>query len=364
MNNILFVFAATENGVRLQKFAKFLSAHSYKLKFIGWLRYKNQTRPKDTKFETIDYLIKGGGEANKKLPGLYLCFLFKLFFKLLFRKNLSKELVFAINFESAYIVYLVSHFRKVTYVYDIWDEFAISHKFPSKVVNCLKKIDKRIRKKSAFYIHVDEKRLSSIESDNYIIVYNSPYDIYGNAIHEVKYENAFAVTGWLNNIRGLDSIYKFASSNPQIQFVVAGEFIDSTIKDKYLALKNVQYYHFMPQNELFDKIKNCRGIFSLYDPSLEINRLAASNKLYDAMMLAVPSVVNSEIAAAKTVKDAQIGYLVNYVYDETWDQLSKFDIDETTRLGQNGRKEYLSNYEFDAMMKRVFLPKVETLFNK
>ena len=364
MNDILFIFPATEDSVRLQKFASFLHANSYKLEYIGWQRYKNQDRPVDNKFEKIDYLLQGGGEANKKLPGLYLVFLFKLFFKLLLRKNISKEIIFVVNFESAYIVYLVSFLRKVTYVYDIWDEFAISHKFSPKAVNRLRRIDKRIRNKSAFYIHVDEKRLSNIDSNNYIIIYNSPYDIYNKAGHEVAYEDSFAVTGWLNNIRGLDSILRFATANPQIDFIVAGEFIDSSVYDRFVKLKNVHYYHFMPQKELFEKIKNCRGIFSLYDPSFEINRLAASNKLYDAMMLAIPSVVNNEIAAAKTVEEAEIGYLVNYEYDETWNQLSKFDLNETTRLGQNGRKEYLSKYEFNGMMKREFLTRIEIITNK
>ena len=249
----------------------------------------------------------------------------------------------------------------MTYVYDIWDEFAISHQFSPKIVKKLRSIDKHIRNKSAFYIHVDEKRLSDIDSNNYIIIYNSPYDIYNNENHEVNYENSFAVTGWLNNIRGLDSIYSFATANPQISFIVAGEFIDSSVHDKFIKLKNVHYYHFMPQKVLFDIIKNCRGIFSLYDPSLEINRLAASNKLYDAMMLSIPSVVNKEIAAAKTVNDEKIGYLVSYDYDETWNQLSQFDINETTRLGQNGRRVYLSKYEFNEMMKREFLPRIEVL---
>ena len=72
MNDILFIFPSTEDSVRLQKFAKFLYDNSYKLNFIGWQRYKDQERPIDKKFGKIDYLLKGGGEANKKLPGLYL----------------------------------------------------------------------------------------------------------------------------------------------------------------------------------------------------------------------------------------------------------------------------------------------------
>lgn len=361
MKKVLMIYATSIHNVRLQKVALFLHNHGYKLNFMGWERYKDRTA-EDSKFEIIDYLLKGGGEANKKLPLLYVIYLIKLFFKLLFRGTLNKEIVFAVNFESAYMVYLVSKLRKIHYIYEIRDEFAISHTFSQKMRNRLKNIDKKIRRCSEFYIHVDDNRLSSIDWSNHIIIYNAPYDIYDQKKEIViNYENSFAVTGWLNKIRGLKSIYCFAQDNPAIRFIIAGEFIDEDVKKAFLNLPNVEYHHFMPQRDLFELIKHCRGIFSLYDPSLEINKLAASNKLYDAMMLSVPVVVNNEIQAADMVRAIDMGYVINYDYDDSWSILVDFNESEARRKGKNGRKEYLEKYEFGKMLERKFLPCLESI---
>lgn len=69
------------------------------------------------------------------------------------------------------------------------------------------------------------------------------------------------------------------------------------------------YYDRMPQAELFDKLIDCCGIFSLYDPKLEINRLAASNKVYDAMMLGIPVITNPEVTNSVLLKNMGLALL-------------------------------------------------------
>lgn len=352
---ILFIFPSSVDAVRLQKFAQFFCQHNYTLEFIGWNRYPNKIYT-DNKFSSIQFLIKGGGEGTRILPLLYIWFITKLFFVLLFKKGLNDKILFAINFESAFVLWCISKFRPIRYVYDIWDELAISHKFPSWVKTCIRFFDKKIRKASCFYIHVDENRVSDIDSENYIIIYNSPFDYIKNKQGKNSYNNSFAVTGWLNDTRGLKSILHFAEKNPLIKFIVVGEFINKETEKKYIEIPNIEYHHFMSQSDLFKIIGSCRGIFSLYDPTIEINKLAASNKLYDAMMLSIPVIVNEGILAADLVRNAGIGFVVNYDYNETWQVLETYDNTVIASMGQKGRNLYLQRYEFSKMLETVLLP--------
>ena len=290
-------------------------------------------------------------------------FIFKVFIRYLFAdKNTSKKLLYAVNFEAAFAIWLASKFRKVNYTYDIWDELALSHSFPKMIKKFIRFFDKKIRKSAVFYIHVDTNRVSDIDNSNYVIVYNSPYDYYKQQ-PEYSLENSFAVTGYFSNVRGLESILEFAKNNKDIKFIVIGEFLNKNTEHEYLNMPNVEYYHFMPQEQLFEKIRNCRGIFSLYDPKLEINQLAASNKLYDAMMLGIPIIVNNEIKVADYVKKNDIGFCVNYIFDNSWQDLVNYSEQVFIQKGKNGRMLYEQNYEFSTMADKSMLPKLAAHFN-
>lgn len=357
MKNLLFVSPTTPRAVRTKKFVDYFHSRGFFISFIGW--YRESKKPeKDSNINNEIYIMRGGGYGTKILPLLYCLFIIKLFFKLVTRKGINKEVVLAVNFESAFAVWLASKFRRIDYVYDIWDELAISHNFAPWIKRFIRSIDKGIRKSSYFYIHVDPNRLSEIDSSNHVIVYNSPYDFFKGVEREIHYKKEFAVTGYLNDGRGLHSIKSFAKDNPDYKFIVVGEFINKETEEDFLSVSNVEYHHFMPQNQLFDLIQNCRGVFSLYDTHVPIYRLAASNKLYDAMMLSIPVIVNKEILAASFVEKKQIGYVVNYEYDESWKKIIEQSEEEVRIIGNNGRKCYLEEYEFTSLVDRLILPRL------
>lgn len=363
MRNILFIYAATPDSVRIQKMAKYFSLHKFELNFWGWKRHKDKDYM-DEKFNKISFLHSGGGEGAKILPLLYICFIIKLFFRLLFSADIKKNtIILSINLETALVVWSISKVRKLTYIYDIWDEMAISHNFPNWIAAIIKKLDFIVRRDSNLYIHVDQSRVSTLDNNNsnYVIIYNSPYDFFNGSIREPLYNNKYAVTGWLNNTRGLNSILSFARKFSNCSIIIVGEFIDKKIAEQFISLPNVEYHHFMPQNELFKIIEDVRGIFSLYDPSIEINRLAASNKLYDAMMLGIPVIVNNGILAAKQVKEDNTGYVVNYEFDESWNILVEDHVSACKEKGKNGRCIYLENFEFGSMMDNVLMTKIEEI---
>lgn len=353
-NTLVFIVASSLKNTRLQKIAEYLKSKQIKLEILAWLREQNDLYD-DNKFCKIKYLVRNGGYGGTRLICYYILFIIRGICEL--RKGCYKNKVFfAVNFESGLILYLSSFLRSdLNFIYEVRDEFTKSHKIPCIVSKLINILEAKIRRKAFVTIHVDDNRLSDLDA-NAIVIYNAPYDFLRNCYVTSVYENLFAVTGWLNLNRGLESIYHFACDNPSYKFIVAGRFTDLLWKNKFVELANITYYDFIPQNELFSLIKNCRGVFSLYDPSLEINRLAASNKLYDAMMLGIPVIVNQKILASEYVKKNHIGYVVNYLYDDSWDVLLDRDLDKIKLMGENGRKIYTSNYEFTSQLNLKLLP--------
>lgn len=359
MINITFLsYGDLLGDVRLLKISKFLYNKGYSLSLIAWNR--TGTNPLEyNNFKYIKYLVNNGSERKITLLFNYIVFTFKLLFTIHNScrcKNKNTNIYYAVNFFSAFCVYINSIFKKdIIYIYDIYDEVSISYRFPSIIKKIFKTIDIKIRKRALKVIHVESNRVAATDN-NYIIIRNSPFDYFEGTFHESIKEISFAVTGYLQNRRGLESIYLFAKNNPAFKFIIAGKFKSKNMEESFSKLANTTLYNHMPQDELFKLILNCSGIFSLYDPLIEINKLAASNKLYDAMMLGIPVIVNREIEAAKFVEDNNIGYVVDYKYNKTWDNLTKIDPETTRILGKNGRKLYTQEYEFSSQLEKYLIP--------
>jgi glycosyltransferase involved in cell wall biosynthesis len=359
--HLIIIKASDSFDTRTNKFVHVFKKYGYSLEFVGIKRHKKLEENKN--YQNIKYLFNiNQGLPNKpKMILIYLFWIVYLFFHLFINgKYYSKHPILVINFDSAISVYFYSLFFKCTYYYDIHDELALSHNFPKNIKKYLKIIDYKIRKRAKVVIHVDKNRISEIDSNNFIILENSPLDYFNNTYIKPNLKHCFAVTGYLTRQRGVREILKFAKINSHIEFILAGFIQDEELLKSYRILNNLKYLGFIPQNELFTKIKNCCGIFSLYEPTIEINKLAASNKLYDALMLGIPVITNYGVENSEIVHKYNVGIVINYTYDNSWEILSKPDfIQIAEKIGQNGRKLYLEGYKFDDMVKQRFLPILE-----
>lgn len=357
MKSILYIKGSEITDVRLQKFLSFFLNEDYDLSFWGWSRKGKKLQMKGVK---SDYLLVGGGYGKKStLFFFYLLWIVVVFFKCLFSNNKNK-LIIAIDFDSALPVYLASKIRGYKYFYEVYDDFAIRYKFPSIIRKIILSIDHKIMNRSSCVIHVDDNRVL-YKKCKWIIIENTPNDIFnGEERTYDEIEIKFAVIGYLTKQRGVEEIYKFAINNPNIKFLVVGHFLESSYYEKFIALPNIELYKFMPQKELHKLLINCCGIFSLYDPCVEINRLAASNKVYDAMMLGIPVITNKEVVNSTFIDEQKIGYVINYNYDKTWSCLTTENfLTNSIKLGKRGRALYLHNFQFEKIVKDKLLPVIE-----
>lgn len=357
MKPILYVKGSTARDVRLNKFLKYFNKSGIRALFFGWKRDKSEL---DEDWIEKEYIFEGGGVNNRILILYYPLWMIRVFFFFLFKRGVDKYNIILINFDVAFPAYLASLFRKFDFIYEVYDEFAISYRFPSWLKSFIKTIDQRIMMKAKAIIHVDVNRITSNHSKA-IVIENTPYDYFESKQRTYEgIKHIFAVTGLLNNQRGIKEILNFAQCNSHVKFLMVGDITDKNQKIKANTLKNVTVTDFMPQNQLFSLMKLCCGIFSLYDPTIEINRLAASNKVYDAMMMGIPVITNKDVVNSSFIRQSEVGYVIDYEFNESWNFLacSSF-VAKAVETGKKGRELYLSKYIFNKLIEDRLLTFLE-----
>lgn len=357
MDKLDFLFIKGDDvlNVRLSKYINCLTELGHKVYFWGWNR---SCKPNtNLKVSECHYLIQGGGFGGKKVAIRYPLWMLKLFLICLFSGKLKEKQIVAVNFDAALPIFFACFIRRVPYIYEIHDEFALSYNFPNWLKSFIRWIDHTIMQNAKLVIHVDENRVT-YKNCNHIIIENAPDDYWKGA--ERSYDtitNTFAVIGNISDVRGITQIRKFASEHTYVKILLVGKFYNEKLKADLLSLPNVEYYNYMPQNKLFKIMEKCCAIFSLYDPSLEINRLAASNKVYDAMMMGIPVITNKEVINSKFISDQGIGVVVDYKYNETWNILADMNfLKDAVKIGTKGRTLYLEEYQFSKMVATRLIP--------
>lgn len=357
MKPIIYVKGSDISDVRLQKFVRYFVGRNEDISFWGWSRDGQKLSVDGVKCR---YLLTGGGYGKKsKLFFFYFLWVIVVFFKCL-KTNLKEKTVIAIDFDSALPVYLASKFKKIDYIYEVYDDFALRYNFPSIVKRFVHKRDTIIMKRSKCVIHVDSNRVT-YKDCQWIIIENTPNDYWrGVARPYDNLKHKFAIIGYFSDARGMEQIYKFAKENNKVLFLLVGRFTSEKMKEEFMALSNVESYDLMPQMELFDLMKDCCGIFSLYNPRLEINRYAASNKVYDAMMMGIPVITNREVINSAYIQENGFGIVVDYEYGDSWSSLSNPSFVKVAKeLGIKGRDLYLKEYRFDVLVENRLVPVLE-----
>ena len=310
------------NHVRVKKFTAFFSKKNIDFKCLCWQREEREYDPNGNE----KYILKGGGYSNKKLAFFYVFWVIVVFFHLVLVRRPNNVIILACDFDSALPTCLASIFRpSLKFVYDIHDDFSLRYKFPLVLKYMIFKIDTFIKRRAQTVIHVDANRVRQGDV-NYRIIPNIPPPKKRKTTQKKHTSSrlVFGYAGLLSNGRGLESMYNFFYDNQHCKLILAGNIV-SHYGTKLSMLNNVEYLGNIEQDSLFQKLDNCDALFCLYDPTLEINRLAASNKVYDALMLNKPVIINEGLLISDLVEEHGLGIVIPYNQGPEWDKILKLE---------------------------------------
>ena len=253
-------------------------------------------------------LLRGGGNANKKLLLWYPLWVMQVFFYALV-KGRDRQL-YCLSFESAFPVAVVSLFTKRNFVFDHADNFSKTYPWPRILKKVFEKMEAFVVRQATIHIVPGQDRWqkSSDNKGNTRILRNTPSAEVLERAKALATEQAASresrlvlyVNGWMGRTRGMKQVLEAVKSLGDHVSVIAAGRVTCIEAEELLALPNTTYYGQLPNEEALALYFQADLVFTYYDPSIEINRIAEPNKWGDCIMTGTPFLTNIEVRTAKS----------------------------------------------------------------
>ena len=144
--------------------------------------------------------------------------------------------------------------------------------------------------------------LPNILNDNYVPLW------VGSSSKDLK----VMLCGWLVKSRGLDILEDIILNTDQnVKFILMGSGDDQSIQS-IIKNEKVQYFGHGSRNETLSRMSEIDINLALYDPDILINRYALPQKIYDAMMIGCPLLVNSEVQMSEELREKELCFTASY----------------------------------------------------
>ncbi len=273
--------------------------------------------------------------------------------------SLHPDVIHAIDFDTAWPARVAARLTGAPIVYDIFDFYSemILLDLPRFLRRFLARAERRMVQRAELVVLPDLRRqeqFGTAKPRNLVEILNVPED------HRIHAEPAKDFTlfygGMIAKDRGLQDLV-VACESTGAKFIVAGHGPDEAeLLPPLESSPSCLYLGTVPYEEVLRQTAACHAVAALYDPAVPNNRLAAPNKVYEAMMLSKPVLVSGGVAIADLVESLGCGKVVPYgdrgAITRALEQLmlSPADCDA---MGARGRAAFESRYNWRLMEDRL-----------
>lgn len=214
-----------------------------------------------------------------------------LFFLIRFIRivNSDKSKIVAIGFESAIPFAIFLRNSKTRLIFDNPDNAFLL--FEKGIKRFLLRFAERFVVRQSLICIVPSETRRFFEG-NYFILKNFPYQqSFNNRVDFTDGKLHILVNGWVNEARGLRHL-EVVKSNQDILDYVHFHFVG---KNSSQGWSNCIHHGVLNEEDSFAIYKKCHFVLSLYDPMMEINRLACPNKWGDAIATKCVPITNNGV---------------------------------------------------------------------
>lgn len=286
-------------------------------KFVG--AYRDRQLPSHDEWEGFSITRVGMPFPllNGKRPWLYLRALASCnrgFFRQLRLER--PRLVHASDIETFPASFLYRMTHRCRLIYNIHDNLAQRYSLPVMVKKLLNAIEGLAVLLSDGAVVPEEFRRTALPSwcrSMVVVIPNVPAENEQSpppSLENTKIRIFYG--GWLDRQRGFSALLKL-SEEPDFDVRIAGEGSDEIVAE-IERCKTVTYLGFLKSRDVIEETRRCHFVPVLYDPSREINRFAASNKLAEALAIGRPILMNRELEAAKAMQGLEC--VINTSYED------------------------------------------------
>jgi len=358
MPNILIIRSNDINpDPRVERLAKMLFNNGYNISILG-TDFTGNLNNENTEFYSL-YRLKI--RKRFKLTGLlniyYLLILqYKIMFWLL--KNIKKyDIIHACDFDTIIPALIIKYLKKIPVIYDIFDFYSdMLKKTPKLLKVIIKKIDYKAISLADTVIITDKFRKSQIggaKPKRLLIIYNTPEDLKNGFKYE-KHQKKLKIiyTGLLTKERGIFEAINVIKNHPEWEFTMIGSGVaQNEIVNRIREMNNI--YFDGKKNYLESlKITNENDVVLItYDPKIRNNKYSSPNKLFEAMMLGKPVIINKESIISRIVEKYNNGIIIPYGDEKSLEKalIILEDYSNYQKMSFNSRMAYEKEFGWDKM---------------
>ncbi len=273
--------------------------------------------------------------------------------------SLRPDIIHAIDFDTAWPARIARGLTGAKLVYDVFDFYSemITADLPPALRRYLARAERRMVARADLVILPDARRavqFQGVRPRRLIEVMNVPED--RPVAGEPSERFTVFYGGMIAKDRGLIDLVA-ACEATGAKLIVAGHGPDEAELLPYLETSGAcRYLGTIPYEEVLKQTASCHAVAALYDPAVPNNRLAAPNKVYEAMMLRKPVLTNEGIALADLVRRAGVGAVATYGDRPSIRKALEALVlhpDLCAEMGLRGRRLFEERYRWEAQADRL-----------
>jgi glycosyltransferase involved in cell wall biosynthesis len=119
--------------------------------------------------------------------------------------------------------------------------------------------------------------------------------------------------GYLVPSRGFELLRELlGSEGGRLELWVAGLCRSEALRRELETTPGIRWLGLLPRPQALTVMRRADAVALLYDPAIPVNRQAAPNKLYEALMTGTPVIVSRGMSVAGEVESEGLGWVVEY----------------------------------------------------
>lgn len=235
-------------------------------------------------------------------------------------RSLKPILIYACDLDALIPALLTS--RRAKIIFDQFDPLSAKVNLGVSISRVLDLIEETISRIADIRITANIDRLSRFSRNSFYEVKNIfPIETSKNELLQRDVSSKFSnrkvlfYGGTLGKDRGLAFVSQAMRRVSDWKFEIYGigpEF--RKLND--VRAENVNFYGFVPHDELMSIAKESDLILAMYDPRFRNNQRTASNKLFESCQIGVPLLVNKGTKIAEVVEINGLGWSIDYGDEE------------------------------------------------
>lgn len=281
----------------------------YKVALAGW----NRDETVNLAIGKADFVYARNAKFGR---GIHSSFAFLGWFNFvvttLLRNRTEYSLIHACDFDSFFPSFPLKLFLKKKIVYDIFDIFAYSRNIPRVFHGPLLLIESILARFADLVVLPDHVRISQLilKPKNLFVIENVP-SIRSFSFLEKKLITEQIHVGYVGTLtreRGLENLMSAASTNPHINFSVAGKGeLENELKSFSEKHSNFSFFGAVTAEQALALISSCHINYAMYHIGGKFHKnhlLACPNKFYESLYTGTPILTNKgTLFAEKVIKN-------------------------------------------------------------